>query len=204
LQTDFVALWDQTGPKRLSPEEEQRQYHGRVVFTDHADECLAAQVVGSGIAGPVPVLARLRIQSDVVKRVRRAIEEPPSIKPTGGLLGSVQIDGRRTTLIAVVEPNAEAQARFREFLTQHVSPILAPHGGAGRVGLQPGPSQVWRSPYQLPDRSGTITLALLPPSGDKQTLDSLIPPGDVLGRSLLTGKREGEALLIAIVEEQRR
>ena len=204
LQLDILALWERTGPKRLTPEEQEQQHHGRVVFADHADECLAGQIAGGGLAGPVATIARLRMQSDVVKRVRLASEQPPSIKPTGGFLASGQVDWKRTTLIVVVEPAIEANERFRQFIEEQVTPTVdATTGTAATAGPVPGvPSGAVLS-YRLPDRTGTITLALLYPSADKKVLDSVIPPGDVLGRSLLAGRRDGEALLIAIVEEQR-
>ncbi|MCE9561010.1 MAG: hypothetical protein K8U57_03040 [Planctomycetes bacterium] len=203
LKLDFANLWEQTGPKRLSPEEQERQHHGRVVYADHADECLAGQVVGGGLAGPVAVIARLRIQSDVLKRVRAASEEPPSIRPTGGLLASGEFGGRRLTLISVVEKQPEARDRFRDFMQIGVVPVVAKATGSPtRLETRHGVVSITRIPFKTSDRSGTITLALVFPNTEKKALDELIPPDDVVGRSLLAGHREGDTLLIAIVDEQ--
>lgn len=205
LQLDMAALWDRTGPKRLTPEELEQEHHGRVVFADHPDECFATQLIGGGLAGPVTTIARLRVHSDVVKQVRTAAEQPPILKPKGGLLARLELVGaKRTTLIAVVEPATEANERFRRFIEEQVTPAVdAATGTATTAGPFPAlPSGAVLS-YRFPDRTGTITLALLPPSTDKKILDSVIAPGDTLGRSLITGRDDGESLLIAIVEERR-
>lgn len=202
IRLDFVKLWDEAGPKRLTLEEQQQLHHGRVVYADHPDECFAPQIVGSGLANPVTIIARLRVQSDVVKQVRRAAEDPPSIKPMWGLLASGEFRGRRTTVIAVVDAPAEGRERFRQLVEQGVTPIVTSTTGvvvsvAPLAGLPSGARIV----YSLPDRTGTITLALM--SGPElKMLDTLIPPDDIVGRSLLGGRSEGVNLLIAIVEER--
>lgn len=206
LNVDFVALWDRTGPIRLSPEEQEYQHHGRVVYADHAEECFAVEMVGAGssLGGPLLVLARNNARPEVTRRMRAVASEPFTPKPSGGLLASGQFDGKKTTVIAVVEQAVAADERFRRFIEQEVTPIVAQASGTAAT---PGPVSGFPSgaalAYRLPDRTGTITLALLPPAGDKKVLDSLISPADVLGRSLLAGRREGEALLLIIVEEQR-
>jgi len=203
LKLDFAQVWEQTGPRRLPIEEQERLYHGRVVYADHADECLAGQLFGSGLTGPIAVLARLRIQSDVLKRVRAASEVPPSIKPTGGLLAIGETGTRRLTLITVVEKQPEARDRFRDLVQLGVFPIVAKATGTPvRLETRHGAVSITRIPFKTPDRTGTITLSLVFPNTEKTALDELIPPDDVVGRSLLAGHRETESLLIAIVEEQ--
>ena len=202
LELDVLALWDRTAPPRPSPEEQQRLYHGCVVYADHAEECLAAEIVGGGFATPLALWGRHQAQRVVVKRVRAAAEHPPSVAPVGGLIAR-SCDGTRTvTVIAVVDEPAPARERFRELIERGVGPAVAAATGSS-VAPEPlpgAPSGVAIA-YRTGDRAGTVRLALLTPA-EQKALDALIPPGDVVGRSFLAARRPGDLVLVVVTEER--
>ncbi|WP_439629757.1 hypothetical protein [Gemmata sp.] len=151
LELDFLGLWDRTATPRPSVEEQQRLYHGLVVYADHPEECLAAEIVGGGFATPLAVWGRHQAQRAVVKRVRAAAEQPPSVAPVGGLIAR-SCDGTRTvTVIAVVDEPAAARERFRELVEQGVVPAVAAATGS-TVAPEPlagAPSGVGLTHYEV-------------------------------------------------------
>jgi len=201
LHLDFVKLWEQTGPQWLSPEEEERLFYGRVIYSDHSDECFAVQMVGSGLAGSFVILARNDAQREVLRRVRATAQVPPKRQPSGWH-ASGEFGGKRITVIAVPQTLADIRGRFHDLAVHQMAPILAMNGSAGSHRAVPGSILRWNFPFTTPDCTGTITLALVP-AGDQTSLEQLIPPSDVVGRSLLGSRREEENLILAIVEEKK-
>jgi hypothetical protein len=202
LELDLLALWDRTAPPRPSPEEEQRLYHGRVVYADHAEECLAAEIVGGGFATPLAVWGRHQAQRAVVKRVRAAAEQPPSVAPVGGLIARSCDGTRAVTVIAVVDEPAAARERFRDLIERGVTPAVAAATGSS-VAPEPlagAPSGVTIA-YRLGDRTGTVRLALVTPA-EQKALDAFIPATDVVGRSFLAARLPEDVVLVAVIEER--
>jgi hypothetical protein len=201
LEFDFVKLWDQTGPRRLSPDELRDQHFCQTLYSDNPDQCLAAELVGSGMAGPVSTAVRLKVQPDVLKRVRAAADTPLVI-PSGGNRASAKLKSKRTVVISLNEPFPETRARFDKFNAGVIAEVKA--SGASEVvdggldGVQIGR----KIAYTFASGTGTISLALRPPNAARDALDAVIAPGDEITRSLLADLDMNETVLVAVVEEK--
>src|SRR5262249_41862270 len=128
LDLDFVKLWDQTGPKRLTPDELRDQDFCQTLYADNPDQCFAAQLAACGPAGPVVVAVRLKVQPDVLKRVRFAADAPLVI-PSEGFRASATSKKKRTVVIAMSEQLAETSSRFERFCAGVVAAVKANHAG---------------------------------------------------------------------------
>lgn len=205
LDVDFLKLWNQAGPKRLTPAEQADRLIELLHYGVHPDEHLTAELVGTGTAGPLAIAVRYRVQSDVLKRVKLAADEPFRILTTGGLRGSItssgQSGGTRTVVISVFDPPTEVRERFREFFHNGVIPAVSFTTGDGLFETLGAATPGWKYPYHTKDRKGTLTVALLLPDADSKAVDSLIAPGH-LSRPLVVDRKANETLLVVIVEEK--
>jgi hypothetical protein len=201
LEFDFVKFWDKTGPKRLTPDELRDQHFCQTLYSDNPEQCLAVELVGAGMAGPVVTAVRLKVQPDVLMRVRAAADTPLVI-PSGGFRASAKLKKKRTVVISMSEPFAETRARFDHFCSSVIAEVKTIGAGEVMDGGLDGVQIGRKITYTFASGTGTISLALRPPNAARGALDAVIAPGDEITRSLLADLDWNEPVLVAVVEEK--
>jgi hypothetical protein len=201
IDIDFVKQWDKTGAKRLSPDELREQHFCQTLYADNPDQCLAAQLAGSGLAGPGVIVVRLKVQPDVLKRVRGAADTPLVI-PTADFRASAKLKKKRTVVISMNEPFAETRARFAQFCSGVLAEVKASAASDVVDGVLDGAQIGRKITYTFASGTGTISLALRPPNAARDVLDCVIVPGDQITRSLIADLDWTEPVLVAVVEEK--